>query len=282
MAPFQRLIRFQSKEDGSIHYADIGSSDVATVQGTRVQAYASLEALSAKASSNTLTVDRLLAPVPNPNLPIYCVGLNYRSHAEEAGLKVPKQPPLWTKPAASLASPGEDIPVGKFCAEANLDYEGELVFVTSKTAKNITPEQAPEYILGYTVGNDISCRTHQAPENCGWQFYFAKAFDKFAPMGPVLLNPEALTKDVKLVTKVNGDVVQESKCLEDMIFSINDILSWMSQETTIPAGTAVMTGTPAGVGLFRKPQLFLKDSDVVEIELAGAGAGVLKNKIVVV
>lgn len=156
------------------------------------------------------------------------------------------------------------------------------MFVTSETCKDITPEQAPEYILGYTVGNNISCRKYQAPEACGWQFYFAKAFDKFAPMGPVLLSPEALTKDVKLVTKVNGDVVQESKCLEDMIFSINDILSWMSQETTIPAGTAVMTGTPAGVGLFRKPQLFLKDGDVVEVELAGVGAGVLQNKIVVV
>lgn len=126
MTPFQRLIRFQSKEDGNVHFADIGDSDVSNIQGTRVEAYFSLDALSSKSASKTVTVDKLLAPVPNADLPIYCVGLNYRSHVEEAGLKIPKQPPLWTKPCASLASPGEDIPVGKFCAEAMVDYEGEL------------------------------------------------------------------------------------------------------------------------------------------------------------
>lgn len=130
----------------------------------------------------------------------------------------------------------------------------------------------------------ISCRTHQMPENCGGQFYFTKAFDKFAPMGPVLLSPEesGKYKSVKLVTKVNGDVVQGSQCLQDMIFSATEKMSWMRQETTIPVGTAVMTGTAAGVGLFRKPQKFLKDSDVVEVELVGAGAGVLRNKMVTV
>lgn len=174
------------------------------------------------------------------------------------------------------------------------------MFVTSKAAKDITPKEAESYILGYTVGNDLSCRYFQLPNNSGGQFYFAKAFDKFAPIGPVLVSPKYFDVDAstkRLTTRVNGKTVQDTVIADDMIFEPAQILSQMSQGlymfpikirslgaltptstgTTIPAGTAVMTGTPAGVGAFQSPKSFLGDGDVVEVELSGVG--ILRNTI---
>lgn len=243
-----------------------------------------------------------MAPVPNQSLPLYCVGLNYRDHAQEAKvcknhvklqhlndicsvtqLNVPKNAPLWSKPASSLANPNEDIPLNKFCAESWPDYEGELVFVTDKKCRDLSPTEAEANILGYTAGNDISCRMQQLPENCGGQFFFAKGFDKFAPLGPTLISPETVKnspESVKLTTRVNGEVRQETTPFENLIWSCAELLSRMSQGTTIPAGTAVMTGTCSGIGIFREPRAILKDGDVVEVEITGIGT--LRNKIVCV
>ena len=174
--------------------------------------------------------------------------------------------------------------MNKFCASTLPDYEAEFVFITSRVCKDITPEQASEYILGYTAGNDLSCRLHQMPDQAGGQFFFAKAFDKFAPIGPVLVSPNifATIDNPRLIARVNGKVRQEVPINlggdGDMIFSPEQILSRMSQGTTIPAGTAVMTGTPAGVGAFMKPKAFLNNGDVVEVEVTGVG--VLRNEIV--
>ncbi|KAK5047135.1 hypothetical protein LTR84_007078 [Exophiala bonariae] len=274
MSAFERLIKFRAKDDGKVYFANVGVG-LQIAAGLGVTAFQSLADLESNSRSQEAT---LLAPVPHENVPIYCVGLNYRSHATEAKLSTPSYPPLWTKPATALANPNEDIGVNQFCASSLPDYEGELVFVTSRECKNISVKDAPSYILGYTVGNDLSCRFFQLPKNSGGQFFFAKAFDKFAPIGPVLVSPEqyeVAAKGRKLTTRVNGSVVQNVEIAKDMIFSPAQILSHMSQGTTIPAGTAVMTGTPAGVGAFRSPKSFLKDGDVVEVEIGGIG--VLKN-----
>ncbi|EAU38015.1 predicted protein [Aspergillus terreus NIH2624] len=196
-------------------------------------------------------------------------------------LNVPSNPPVWTKPAASLAAPNETIPVSRFCASHLPDYEGELVFVTARECRDITPEEASSYILGYTVGNDLSCRFFQLPEQSGGQFFYAKAFDKFAPIGPVLASPHIFHKakaTASLVTRVNGEVRQNTVIQNDMICSPERVLSWMSQSTTIPAYTVVMTGTPAGVGVFQKPRQLLNNGDEIEIEVTGLGK--LKNKVV--
>ncbi|KAL2065503.1 hypothetical protein VTL71DRAFT_3173 [Oculimacula yallundae] len=172
--------------------------------------------------------------------------------------------------------------MNKFCASTLPDYEAEHVFIKARTCKDITPEQASDYILGYTIGNDLSCRLHQLPNEASGQFFFAKASDKFAPIGPVLLPPEAFARigNPKLILRVNGKVRQEVPIHlrggGGMIFSPEQILSRMSQGTTIPAGTAVMTRTPAGVGAFMKPKSFLNNGDVVEVEVTGLGA--LRNK----
>jgi 2-keto-4-pentenoate hydratase/2-oxohepta-3-ene-1,7-dioic acid hydratase in catechol pathway len=113
----------------------------------------------------------------------------------------------------------------------NLLFQGELVFVTSRECRDLSPEEAESYILGYTAGNDLSCRLYQLPEQCGGQFFFAKAFDKFAPVGPTLINSEVFGKGegIKLSTKVNGEVVQESECMKDFIWTPAKVLSQMSQ-----------------------------------------------------
>ncbi|KAJ5371012.1 uncharacterized protein N7496_007104 [Penicillium cataractarum] len=253
------------------------------VLGISVTAYPAFEDLVENRHSTTAIVGNLLPPLPQMNLPIYCVGLNYRSHAKEASgqLSIPAHPPVWTKPAAALSAPNESIPVSRFCASHLPDWEGELVFVTSRECRDITPEEASSYILGYTVGNDLSCRFFQLPEQSGGQFFYAKAFDKFAPIGPVLVSPDTFNEGkatASLVTRINGEVKQNTIIQKDMVFSPEQVLSWMSQSTTIPAHTVVMTGTPAGVGIFQKPRQLLKDGDEIEVEISGLGT--LRNEVI--
>ncbi|OJJ07617.1 hypothetical protein ASPVEDRAFT_142159 [Aspergillus versicolor CBS 583.65] len=274
---FQYLCHFET-DNGSRFFTKCSSTNPAT--GIPVDAYPTYEDLLQGRNATTATIAKLLPPVPQTSNSIYCVGLNYRSHATEAKLNVPANPPVWTKPPASLASPNETIPVSRFCASHLPDWEGELVFVTSRECRDITPDQAHEYILGYTVGNDLSCRFFQLPEQSGGQFFYAKAFDKFAPIGPVLASPSIFEKQrasATLVTKINGVVKQDTVIAKDMIFPPERVLSWMSQSTTIPAYTVVMTGTPAGVGVFQKPRQLLKDGDQVEVEISGLGT--LKNVV---
>ncbi|KAH1510898.1 hypothetical protein KXX18_000492, partial [Aspergillus fumigatus] len=170
--------------------------------------------------------------------------------------------------------------MNRFCSSHLPDWEGELCFVTSRECRDLSIEEAPSCILGYTIGNDLSCRFFQLPEQSGGQFFYAKAFDRFAPVGPVLVHPSVwhkAEKTARLVTRVNGHVKQDSHLSTDMINTPARILSWMSQGTTIPAYTILMTGTPAGVGAFQTPRQFLKDKDSVDIEITGLG--VLQNRV---
>ena len=177
---------------------------------------------------------------------------------------------MWYKPSEALANPGT-IAIPKQAQDSFLDFEGELTIVTSKAAKNVSVEDAPSYILGYTIGNDLTARHFQAPVSGGGQFSYAKSFDKFAPLGPALISPAAFGEVVKnkVKTTVNGRVVQDSPL--DLIWGPAELVSFLSQGRTLPMGTAIMTGTPAGVGWFQEPQYSLKDGDVVEISISGIG-----------
>jgi 2-keto-4-pentenoate hydratase/2-oxohepta-3-ene-1,7-dioic acid hydratase in catechol pathway len=187
---------------------------------------------------------------------------------------------VFTKPADALAGPNDDIPIHPD-AQSQLDYEGELCVIISKDAKNVSESDALSYVLGYTVGNDVSARNFQIPASVsGNQFSYAKSFDSFAPIGPTVLlaagvDPQAL----KYTTKVNGEVRQETGT-DDMIWSVKQIIAHLSRGTTLRRGTVIMTGTPSGVGLFIEPKGtgFLKDGDVVEIEVEGVGA--IRNRMV--
>jgi transcription initiation factor TFIIH subunit 2 len=164
--------------------------------------------------------------------------------------------------------------------QSQLDYEGELTVVIGRDAKNVSAEDALDYVLGYTAGNDLSARDFQVPAKTGGgQFCYAKSFDWFAPIGPVILS-SALVPDpqrLELVTRVNGEVRQKTST-GDMIWSVRQIISHLTRGTTLRAGTVIMTGTPSGVGLWMDPKKFLNDGDVVEIEIEGISA--IRNRIV--
>ena len=185
-------------------------------------------------------------------------------------LTVPKNPPMWYKPTQSLTNPG-DVPIPKSAQDNFLDFEGELTVVTSKPAKDVSVADAPSYILGYTVGNDLTARVLQMPDASGGQFTFAKAFDKFAPIGPVLVNAAGFGdfREKQIETRINGKIVQQSPV--DLIWSPAEIVSFLSQGRTLPAGSAIMTGTPPGIGWFQEPQYSLKDGDVVDITIQDIG-----------
>ena len=162
----------------------------------------------------------------------------------------------------------------------NVDYENELCFVMSKDAKDVAEEDAHEYILGYTVGNDVSSREWQMPEKSGGQFCFAKNFDGFCPIGPKLVSAESVGDPQNLVIETgrNGKVVQKTNT-SDMIFGVYQLIHFLSQGTTIPAGTLVMTGTPPGVAMFASdPPIFLEKGEAVECEIEKLGS--LRNKFV--
>lgn len=160
-----------------------------------------------------------------------------------------------------------------------LDYEGELTVVIGKTGKDIPEAEALSYVLGYTAGNDVSARHFQLPTTSGGQYCYAKSFDKFAPIGPVLVSPRVIPDPQKLKyrTKVNGEIRQETGT-DDMVWTVAQIIAHLSRGTTLRAGTIIMSGTPSGVGLFMEPKGFLKDGDVVEVEVDGIGS--IVNKVV--
>jgi 2-keto-4-pentenoate hydratase/2-oxohepta-3-ene-1,7-dioic acid hydratase in catechol pathway len=160
-----------------------------------------------------------------------------------------------------------------------VDYENELCFVVSKDAKDVSEADAPDYILCYTVGNDVSSRYWQARERSGGMASYAKSFDGFCPIGPSLVRANVVGDPQKLniTTRRNGHVVQSSNTA-DMIFGVYRLLSFLSQATTLSAGTIVMTGTPPGVAAFREPQVFLKKGEIIECEIERIGC--LKNEII--
>lgn len=180
---------------------------------------------------------------------------------------MPTYPPVFTKPADALAGPFEPIEIHPD-AQPLLDYEGELTVIIGRDAKNVSEKSALDYLLGYTVGNDVSARNFQLPEASGGQFCYAKSFDKFAPIGHTIVSADSIPdpQALNLITRVNGEVKQETSTC-DMIWGVRQIISHLSRGTTLRKGTVIMTGTPSGVGFFRKE--FLKNGDIVEVELEG-------------
>ncbi|PVI08634.1 hypothetical protein DM02DRAFT_549062 [Periconia macrospinosa] len=276
-ASFDRLIRFEA-DDGKVYYGDLGD-EVPTreIEGRKVQVLDGDVKSGFKKSGGEVKVSKLLCPLPTTNI-IMCVGLNYNQHAEECNLSVPTFPTIFTKPPDALAGPLDPIPIHADC-QSQLDYEGELTIVIGRDAKNVPASSFAEYVLGYTVGNDVSARNFQMPASIsGGQFGYAKSFDKFAPIGPCIASTNVVGDPQKLRywTKVNGEKRQETGT-DDMIWTAGQIVEHLSRGTTLRAGTCIMTGTPSGVGLFMEPKGFLKDGD--EVEIYAEGIGSLINKV---
>lgn len=227
-----------------------------------------------KESSHRVEVDQWLAPV-EPRA-IICVASNYRQHIEEFGEEEPELPVLFMKNPAAATGHKQAINIPEVCGD-EVDYEAELAVVISKDCRDVRPEEVVDYVLGYTAGNDVSARIWQK-EKGGGQWCRGKGFDSFAPMGPWLVTKDELadTGNLRIGTILNGERVQGSNT-SMMIRSVGELISFISQDTTLLAGTVVFTGTPHGVGWAREPRLFLKKGDVVEVEIEGIG--ILENTI---
>ena len=202
---------------------------------------------------------------------ILAIGRNYAEHASEMGGAAPTRPVLFAKNIAALCLGGDEIVVPKICQDRpQVDFEGELAVVIGRSARDVSKDDALKYVLGYAAANDVSARWWQK-EGSGGQFVRGKSFDTFRPMGSV--TPAAEVGDpqtLKLVTRVNGEVMQNAGT-DGMLFSVSTLVSELSRGMTLVAGTVILTGTPSGVGAARTPVVFLKDGDVVEVEISRVG-----------
>ena len=207
---------------------------------------------------------KLLAPVEPPD--VIAIGLNYRKHADESGFKYPPRPVIFLKTTSSVVGP-EDAIVLPAMAPEEVDYEAELAIVIGKCCRRVTEAEALSYALGYTCANDVSARDCQLKLDGQWAR--GKSFDSFCPLGPWIetgVDPDSA--DISL--KLNGDVMQNSNT-NDMIFNCRQLISFCSQFATLRPGTVILTGTPFGVGFARKPPVFLRAGDRVEVTIAGIG-----------
>jgi len=246
--------------------------------GKTVEVYDGADPWDLKTTGKKAEIAEVLSPLPSTPI-MYGIGLNYKKHIEEANFPVPPTPTVFTKPADALAGPYEDIPIYKDC-HATMDYEGELTVIIGRSCKNLTESDDPlDYVLGYTSGNDVSCRYWQMPERSGNQHGYAKSFDKFGPIGPVIVStsiiPDPSTLELKTI--VNGEE-RQSTPTSDLLFTVQDIIRHLSRGTTLRPGTAIMTGTPGGVAAFMKPPAWCKDGDVVEVKISEIGS--IRNKYV--
>jgi 2-keto-4-pentenoate hydratase/2-oxohepta-3-ene-1,7-dioic acid hydratase in catechol pathway len=227
-------------------------------------------------TGKTATVAKLLAPIEPTN--IFCIGLNYREHAEESGVQPPEKPLIFMKPTSTLAHPGDPIRLPACQNDEEVDYECELAVIIGKAARDVSEADALGYVLGYTCGHDVSAR-HWQLQLGGGQWIRGKGFDTFCPLGPTLVTsdeiPDPQTLSIKTI--LNGQTMQDHTT-GDMIFNVAQVISFLSQDTTLLPGTVILTGTPQGVGFARKPPVWLKPGDEVIIEIEKIGS--LVNPVV--
>ena len=213
-----------------------------------------------------------MLPIERPGK-IVCVGLNYRDHAEEQGAELPEAPLLFAKWTTALIGPGGAIVIPPIVAKA--DYEAELGVVIGSRVKGVSKENAFEAVRGYVCANDVSARDLQFSDG---QWTRGKSPDTFCPVGPMtprddIPDPHAL----RIRAIVSGEVLQDSTTA-NLIFGVDDVIAYASQTTTLEPGDLILTGTPAGVGIFRKPKRLLEPGDEVTIEIEGIGT--LTNPVV--
>ncbi len=223
-------------------------------------------------ADETVTVDRLLPPIEPPN--ILAIGRNYRGHIEETGARTPSEPLVFFKPTTSLLASGGEIVLPE-SAPDEVDFEAELAMIVGQTARRVPERSALEHVLGYTCANDVSARDCQRNDK---QWSRGKGFDTFCPLGPWLVTPDEIDPDnCRLRSRLNDRVMQDANTAS-MMHSCAKLLSYLSHQFTLPPGTAILTGTPEGVGFTRTPPVFLKEGDRIEIEIEGIGT--LSNTVV--
>jgi len=257
-----KVIRFLDDQSRAVLGCDYRDDSANLLEG---EIFTSLTDTGSRA-----TVKKLLSPVVPTN--ILCIGLNYHEHARETGLEVPRFPTLFMKNIASVTGPEDPIEIPACCMQKpEVDYEIELAVVIGRDVKDVAVDQALGYVAGYTVANDVSARRWQGKAGSG-QWVRGKSFDTFCPIGPCLVTPDEIgdPQALDLTCRLNGEVMQQTNT-SDMIFSVAEIIAYLSEGTTLPAGTIILTGTPSGVGFIRKPPIYLKEGDIMELEIEKIG-----------
>jgi len=230
-----------------------------------------------KDTGRRVPVHKLLAPL-EPTA-ILCIGLNYHAHAQETGLNLPRHPILFMKNPAALNNPEDPVIIPTSCIDPpEVDYEAELAVVIGTTTKNVSARNALDYVRGYTIGNDISARRWQKHAG-GGQWDRGKSFDTFCPLGPALVTADEIPdpQTLRITCTLNGEVMQDAHT-SDMIFSVAEMIAYLSTGMTLLPGTVILTGTPSGVGFTRTPPVYLKPGDTVEVIINPIGT--LKNPVV--
>jgi 2-keto-4-pentenoate hydratase/2-oxohepta-3-ene-1,7-dioic acid hydratase in catechol pathway len=231
-------------------------------------------AATAEPAGERLPLDRLQSPVPVPRQ-VFGIGANYRDHVEEAAraqgyegeVPMPEKPMIFTKFWSSLSGPGDPIPV----PTPGVDWEVELVVVMGRRAERVAEKDAWSYVAGLTIGQDISERALQLA-GFSPQFSLGKSFPGFGPMGPVLVTPDEFADpdDLEIGCSLNGQVMQQSRT-SDLVFPVAELVAYISTVCPLLPGDVIFTGTPAGVGAFRKPPVFLKPGDMLVSWVKGIG-----------
>jgi 2-keto-4-pentenoate hydratase/2-oxohepta-3-ene-1,7-dioic acid hydratase in catechol pathway len=215
---------------------------------------------------------RLLAPIPRPPK-IICVWLNYRDHAIESNMEIPKVPTIFSKYATSVIGPGETIRLPRVSTKP--DYEAEFAVIIGKGGRHIPAAEWKEHVFGYTILNDVSARDYQMATS---QWMIGKTFDTFAPMGPAIVSADEIADphNLDISLTINGETLQHSNT-KNLIFRIPDLIEYLSAVFTLESGDVISTGTPAGVGFARKPPRFLQPGDDVVVRVEGLGE--LRNPV---
>jgi 2-keto-4-pentenoate hydratase/2-oxohepta-3-ene-1,7-dioic acid hydratase in catechol pathway len=215
---------------------------------------------------------RLMAPIPRPPK-IICVGLNYRDHAIESNMEIPKVPTIFSKYSTSVIGPGDTIQLPRLSTKP--DYEAEMAVIIGKGGRYIAGDKWQEHVFGYTNLNDVSARDYQMATT---QWMMGKTFDTFAPMGPAIVSADEIADphNLDISITINGETLQHSNT-KHLIFRIPDLIEYLSSVFTLEPGDVISTGTPSGVGFARKPPRFLQAGDDVIVRVEGLGE--LRNPV---
>lgn len=224
---------------------------------------------SFRVTDRGIAIRERLAPIQPPA--IIGIAQNYRKHALEMGSTPPERPVFFVKLPSAIQDPSKPIFLPLCAGSTKVDYEAELAVVIGRTCRNVSEDVALDFVLGYTCANDVSARDWQK-EWGGGQFCRGKSFDGFCPVGPRIVTTDEIPDPSQLFLRgfLNESVVQESP-VSDMVFSVPQLIAFLSQSTTLLPGTLILTGTPSGVGAGRIPQRFLQEGDIFTVDIPGIG-----------
>ena len=276
----QRLVSVHDASDAGPQFVDLCSADSELPTSVR-SLLSSEEGLQRASAAHNRGVEQqsflegeMLAPIPDPQK-ILCIGLNYADHAAESGVEPPSEPVCFSKFGNTITGP--NAPIRLPAAASQVDYEAELVVVIGRAGYAVPREQALDHVAGYMNGHDVSARDWQIGRP-GGQWLLGKTPNTFAPIGPWLVTADEVPDphNLRIQLRLNGETMQDSSTRE-FIFGIDEIIAHVSQLITLSPGDLIFTGTPPGVGMARKPPVWLKAGDQVEVEIEGLG--VLSNSV---